>query len=220
MQLQFNAYDFDPSQGGSICFPLADYRIEITGAEPKVVKDNPSAGYLELALTVTDGDLRGMVQKDRLNIFHTSEVAKQIAHRQLAAYAFAINRPFVQDTNDLLGGRCIVTIGPQTDDSKYSEVKVVKCMDGSMPTRQQAPGQAQAAAPPPAAPPAQAPAAQGYAQSAPAAPPWASQGAPAPPPMTAATAAPGGPPPPPWANSGAAPQQPIPPQGSMPPWAK
>jgi hypothetical protein len=192
MQINFNAYDFDPSQGSAICFPLADYKVEITAAEPKVVKDNPSAGYLELSLTVVEGDLRGMVQKDRLNLFHTNEVPKRISHQQLAAYCFAINRPYVQNTEDLIGGRCICTIGPQESSDKYSEVKVVKCMDGTLPTRPHAQGQAaapQAApqAPPPAPQPPQAPqaaplqpqATPPWNSAGPAAPSWAAQPTPA-----------------------------------------
>lgn len=205
MQIQFNAYDYDPSQGSAICFPLADYKIEITGAEPKVVKDNPSAGYLELALTIGEGDCRGMVQKDRLNIFHTSEIAKQIAHRQLAAYCFAIGRPFVQNTEDLIGGRCICTIGPQEGSDKYSEVKVVKCMDGTLPTRQTPAGQAQAA-PQQAPPPPQPSQAIPQQTAAAPAPNWnqAPQSAPAP------TAAPANAPP--WTNAGVT--------TGVPPWAK
>src|SRR5271157_2083804 len=101
MDLRFNAFDYDPSQGGSICFPLADYKLEITKVEPMVVKDNPGAGYLAISLTVVEGDLRGMVQIDRLNIYHPSEVAKRIALQSLAAYAFAINRPQLATTEQM-----------------------------------------------------------------------------------------------------------------------
>lgn len=216
MQLNFNAYDYDPSQGSAICFPLADYKIEITAAEPKVVKDNPSAGYLELSLTVLEGDLRGMVQKDRLNLFHDKDVPKRIAHQQLSAYCFAINRPFVQYTTDLIGGRCICTIGPQENSDKYSEVKAVKCMDGSLPSRPvnspQAIGEAARAAAPPAPP------------QAPAAPPAPAQvQAPTQPPWNAATTAPSAPSTsaPPWVNSGAtAPTQAPATNPGLPPWAK
>ena len=213
MQLPFNAFDYDPTQGASVCFPLADYRVEITAAEPKVVKDNPGAGYLELSLTVTDGDMRGLTQKDRLNIFNPSEVAKRIAHQQLAAYCFAINRPYLQDSQQLLGGRLICTIGPQEDQPKYSEVKVVKCPDGSLPTRPQQ--QAQDIQPPQAAPPPPP------AAPAPTAPPAAQQWGPAPvaPPVQAPAPAAA----PPWAAAqpvtgmGAPPAAAAP---ATPPWAR
>jgi hypothetical protein len=223
MQLNFSAFDYDPTQGGSICFPLADYKVEITSAEPKVVKDNPNAGYLELSLTVTEGELRGMVQKDRLNIFHTSEVAKRIAHQSLAAYCFAINRPYVQDSAQLIGGRCICTIGPQTDDSKYSEVKMIKCMDGSMPTKPVQPAQAPGAPQPPQAPvPSQPPLQpQQPIPQAPQAPPAMSQpqypvasGPSAPPWNTPAAPAPS------WAQASPPPPPPNSAPGGLPPWAK
>jgi hypothetical protein len=172
MQLNFNAFDFDPSQGGSICFPLGDYRLEITKVEPMQVKDNPGAGYLAIHLTCVDGDLKGMTQIDRLNIYNQSEVAKRIALQNLAAYAFAIGRPQLATSEQMIGGKLICTIGPQTDNPKYSEVKAIKCPDGSLPVNpnktgsQAAPAPAQTgwgAASPPA--PEAAPAGGG-------APPW------------------------------------------------
>ena len=208
MQLNFNAFDFDPTQGGSICFPLGDYRLEITKVEPQQVKDNPGAGYLAIHLTCVDGDLKGMVQIDRLNIYNPSEVAKRIALQQLAAYAFAIGRPQLATTEQMIGGRLICTIGPQTDNPKYSEVKQIKCADGSLPVNPQKsgnqPAPQQAATPQPGwgAPPA----------------------AQAPPPVDSGAAAP------PWAGGAAAPPSGAPPWGSAPtgapaasaapPWAK
>ena len=220
MELRFNAYDYDPSQGGSICFPLADYKLEITAAEPKIVKDNPGAGYLELSLTVVEGDLRGMVQKHRLNLFNPSEVAKRIAHQELSAIAIAIERPYLQTTEQMIGGRLIATIGPQADDSKYSEVKVIKCKDGTAPTRNGAP------APGPAQPQGQVmPPQQPAFPTAPAAPPWGTpppttQQAPAQPPWGTTAPAPAPAqtvPVPPWGNSAPAPTSAP---TSAPPWAK
>lgn len=206
MELKFNAHDYDPSQGGSICFPLGDYKFEITGAEPKVVKDNPNAGYLELSLTCVEGELRGQVQKDRLNIFSDKETPKRIAHQQLSAYAFAIGRPFLATTEQMLGGRLIATVGPQSDDPKYSEVKVVKCPDGSAPQRPPQQGAAPAPAP-----------ASGQAwggQPAAAQPGWASAAAPAPAAAPAAAA-------PPWGGPApaAAPASSGTGQATSPPWA-
>lgn len=212
--LNFNANDHDPSQGGGICFPLADYKVEIINAEAKQTKDTASGnGFLELSLMVMEGDYRGQVQIDRLNIYNSNPVAVQIAHKQLSAYAWSMNRPFLQDTNDMIGGKLIATIGPQDSNPKYSEVKVVKCMDGSLPQRQPQQAQAQAApqAPPqapqaPQAPPPQPQ--QPQVAQAVAAPAWAPQPTTAAPQLTTATGST-----PPWANSGTTP-------GQLPPWAK
>jgi hypothetical protein len=218
-QINFNAFDYDPSQGASVCFPLADYKVEIQSAEMKLVKDNPSAGYLELSLRVLEGQLTGMAQADRLNIFHTNETPKLIAHRQLSAYCFAINRPYIQDTQQLIGGRLIATIGPQEDNPKYSEVKVVKCWDGSLPTK---PPQGQPQGQQIVQPAPQAPASAPAWGSLPSQPPWNGQ-APQMPAMPGQTAA--APPAPPvapqWGNAPpppAAPPAPAP--SAMPPWLK
>lgn len=207
MQLNFNAYEYDPTQGATVCFPLADYNVEITNAEAKTVKDNMSEGYIELSLTVVDGNMRGLIQKDRLNLWNQNETAKRIAHSNLAAYCFAINRPYIQDSSQMIGGRLICTIGPQDSNGKYSEVKVIKCPDGSLPTRPQQ--QQGAPAPPAQAPPAPPP------SNVAAAPPWAnaSQAAPAAPAVQS-----GIPANPPWGN--AQPGAPAPQSSPNPPWVR
>lgn len=216
MQLPFNAFDYEPSQGAAICFPLADYRVQITGAEPKLVKDNTAAGYLELDLTIVEGQYRGMVQKHRLNLYNPSEVAKRIANQELSAICFAINRPYLQDSDQLLGGLFIATIGPQDDNPKYSEVKVVKCPDGTLPVKPAQGGMQPAPPAPPAlpAPPAPPAAPAGWPQQTPAAPQWGQPPqAPAPP----AAVPPGAPPSsPPWASA----QPGAPPPASQPPWVR
>jgi hypothetical protein len=214
MELRFNAFDFDPTQGGSICFPLADYRLEITKVEPVAVKDNPNAGFLAIHLTCVDGELKGMVQIDRLNIYNPSEVAKRIAFQQLAAYAFAIGRPQLATSEQMLGGRLICTIGPQLDNTKYSEVKMIKCPDGSLPVNPQKGGNQPA-------PQQGAPAAQGWGAAPPAAaamPPAVDAGAGAggAPPWGAPAAAPGSAAPPWGQPTGGAP----PAASTTPPWAK
>ena len=207
MQLNFDAFQYDPTQGGSVCFPLADYRLEITKVEPAQVKDNPGAGYLAIHLTCVDGDLKGMVQIDRLNIYNPSEVAKRIALQQLAAYAFAIGRPQLATTEQMLGGKLVATIGPQADNPKYSEVKVIKCSDGSLPVNPQKRGTQPAAQHAPA-PPADSGqptwAASAQPPAAAAAPPWGGQPAA---PVAAA---------PPWGSPAAG----APPASAAPPWAK
>lgn len=214
MQLNFNGFDYDPAQGGSICFPLGDYRLTITKAEPMQVKDNPGAGYLAITLTVVDGDLKGMTQVDRLNIFNPSEVAKRIALQQLAAYAFAIGRPQLATTEQMIGGNLIATIGPQADNPKYSEVKTIKCPDGSLPVNPNKGGNNQQAAAQRQEVQQQAPPAnQGWGtQAPPAAPPadpgpWAGNQAPA----SAGT--------PPWAGAGGGGAS-APAQSATPPWVK
>ena len=208
MQLNFNGFDYDPTQGGSVCFPLADYRLEITKVEPMQVKDNPGAGYLAIHLMCVDGDLKGMVQIDRLNIYNPSEVAKQIALRQLAAYAFAIGRPQLATTEQMLGGKLIATIGPQIDNPKYSEVKTIKCPDGSLPVNPQKSGNQAAQA-------QQQPAQTGWGSNTP--PATQQQPASEAQPSWATGAPPAGAAAPPWAgaSTGAAPAA-----SAAPPWAK
>lgn len=242
MQLNFNAFDYEPSQGGGVCFPLADYKVEITKAEPMVVKDNPNAGYLAITLTCFEGPMSGQSQVDRLNLFHPNEQPKRIAHQQLSAYALSIGRPYLQDSQQLVGGRLVCTIGPQDDNPKYSEVKVVKDLNGNLPTRQQGQQQTQQpqqpaqqqqppqnfqpqwGPPPPGqqAPPAnpgwQQPPQTQQPQNAGGSPPWAAQQGPG----NAAPPAQGPAPQQtmPWGQPGPGAATQAPPASATPPWAK
>lgn len=198
MQFMFDATTVAPDQGAGICFPLGDYPVEITKAEPVPTKNNPNVNMLVLTLTCLDGPMKGQNQLYRFNIAHENETTRRIAYSQLSAICHVIGRLQIQDTNQLVGGRFIATIGPQDSDPKYSEVKKVKDMQGNEPGRSAAPST------PPAQPPASAPFPSATAAPAtPAAAPW---GAPATSPTVEAA--------PPWAT---------PPAGATaaapPPWA-
>lgn len=201
--LNFDATQVDPRQSkGGVCFPLAEYPVEITGIEAVAVKDQPTKGFLEVTLRVLDGQYKGQDQIDRLNLYGNSETAMRMAYQRLSAYAHIAGKLRVADSNELLGTKLIALIGPQdAPNEKYSEVKMVKDLAGNVPvlnqasapqnTPYQAPAAAQtgfataapaqqpfgaaATAPPnPFGNPAATPAAGGFATTAPASnqPPW------------------------------------------------
>lgn len=207
--LQFNASEVAPWTQGAFNFPLGDYPFAITAAEVKAVKNKPNSGLLELTLTVTDGPYRGQTHITRFNLFNENETSRRIAHQQLSSVCHVIGRLHIQDTQQLIGGRGIVTIGPQDGSDKYCEVKQWKDMQ----SRVNGSGEP---VPPPQAAPATSAEAAPWSGAAPAAtqPP-----APFPPP--AAYVAPATQPPPaaaaPWAAS--APASPTPAPAPASPWA-
>lgn len=175
--MNFDASQVDPRQSkGAICLPLGDYPLEITAVEAVPTKDNPNKGMLVLDLKILDGEFRGMIQQDRLNLYGQSEVTTRIAYQRLSAYCHVTGRLQLTDANQLIGGRCVCTVGPQeAPNDKYSEVKLVKDLAGNVPVHGQAPApqntpiQAQA--------PAQAQPQQQPAQAS--ASPWNNPAAPA-----------------------------------------
>jgi hypothetical protein len=213
MQLQFDATNIQPFEQGGVCFPLNDYPFEIVKAELEPVKGKPNCGMLVVDLKVMDGQYKGMVQKDRFNLYNDNPKAVEIAQRQLSSLCHSIKRLQIQDTTHLIGGRGIATIGPQDDNDKYSEVKAYKDVEGRVNGKGE---------PMPAPTPVDAPA---QAQQA----PWSAQGTQAPaqatqPPANAAwgSAAPApasGSAAPPWATTGISAPAPAA-SGNKPPWAQ
>lgn len=133
--LNFDATQVDPRQSkGGVCFPLAEYPLEITAIDAVAVKDQPTKGFLEISLTVLDGQYKGQVQIDRLNLYGNTETAMRIAYQRLSAYAHIAGKLRVADSNELLGTKLIALIGPQdAPNEKYSDVKQVKDLAGNVP---------------------------------------------------------------------------------------
>lgn len=133
--LNFNATQFDPRQSeGGVCLPLADYPMEITNVAQIAVKDNPNKGYIEVSLTVLDGQYKGQVQKDRLNVYGQDETTTRIGYQRLSAYAHIAGKLQLPNAGLLLGTKLIATCGPQNPpNDKYSEVKMVKDIAGNPP---------------------------------------------------------------------------------------
>ena len=84
---------FDP-------IPAGDYPVIITESETKLTKDG-SGQYLQLKLEIQDGEFRGRILFDRLNLWNNNAQAKEIAHRQLSQIAHAVGVLQVADSEQL-----------------------------------------------------------------------------------------------------------------------
>ena len=117
---------FDP-------IPAGDYPVIITESETKLTKDG-SGQYLQLKLEVQDGEFRGRILFDRLNLWNNNTQAKEIAHRQLAQIAHAVGVLQVADSEQLHFKPLIATIKvrPARDNFEASnEVKGYKQAAGA-----------------------------------------------------------------------------------------
>lgn len=133
--INFDATQIDPRQSeGGVCFPLADYPMEIVKVEQVATKDNPNKGFLAISLKVLDGQYANQVQVDRLNMYGQSEVTTRIAYQRLSGYCHIAGKLRIADSNELLGTKLIATCGPQdAPNDKYSDVKMVKDIAGNPP---------------------------------------------------------------------------------------
>jgi hypothetical protein len=212
VQFVFNAADVRPNAGGQDVIPSGVYRVQITRTEMKPTKDG-SGAYLEVGMSVIDGDHKGATVVDRLNLKNQNAKAVEIAYGSLSAICHVTGVLAMQDTQQLHGRPFQVKVlcSPRQDDpsKQGNEVKGYYDANGNEPGAVAAP----AAPPAPVAPaaPAAAPVAAPVAPAAPAAAPVAAPVAPAAPAAAPAPAAP------PVAAPAVAPAPAAP---AAPPWAQ
>lgn len=143
---------FDP-------LPAGWYNANITGSEMKPTKDG-SGAYIQLELTVLDGQFANRKVFDRLNVQNSSQVAQEIAYATLSSICHATGVIQVQDTSQLHGIPIEVKLSVQAASGDYEASNKVK---GYRASSQGAGGMSQA--PQMAAPAQQPPVQQPPAQS-------------------------------------------------------
>lgn len=88
MQYQFNAADFDPSQGIEVWPDQAWCKVVLTAHDTKASKQNERSGMLVWQVTGVEGPVQGKVQFIRMNLWNENPQAKQIAERELSALTY------------------------------------------------------------------------------------------------------------------------------------
>src|SRR5699024_8067063 len=176
--LNFDATQHSPNQSFEP-IPAGWYNVKITSSEMKPTKAGNGA-YLELEMTVLDGDYANRKVFDRLNLDNPNPTAVEIAQGTLSAICHAVGVYQVEDSQQLHGipMQAKVTVRPATEQySANNEVRGYQAIQGQ--------GQATAPSQP-----------QGNSQ-----PPWAQQQTQAPQQRNAGPSAGANPDTPPWAQS-------------------
>lgn len=207
----FNAHQFEPAGPAVSQLPVSGsdgWPVVITNSEFKPSKSGGNNGYLELTLTIIEGEHKGATGPYRLNIFHENAQVVDIASRQLSALCHVCGQMMISDSSQLHNIPFRAVVGLQkkqkAEDPDYTEIKGVLDYAG------QRPGKGNPAVAPTAA--------QNFAPQAPA---FHQPQAPAPVAPPAPAAAPWGAP-----QAPAQPQQQFQPQAAaapgaaVPPWAK
>lgn len=158
----FNASTVQPQDSFSP-IPAGDYIAQVTDSTLKPTKAGTGM-ILNLTWTILDGQFVNRKVFDRINVQNQNPEAEKIGQRQLSSICHATGVMQLNDTNQLHGRPCKITVKIRKDDNygDSNEVKAYAAAAGSMP----------------AAPAAATPWAQPAAAPAPAAPsaaPWARQ---------------------------------------------
>ena len=139
---------FDP-------LPAGWYNANITNSEMKPTKDG-SGAYIQLELTILDGEYANRKVFDLLNVQNNSKVAQEIAYATLSSICHATGVIQVQDTSQLHGIPMEVKLSVRAATENYEASNAVK---GYRASSQGAGGMSQA---PQMGAPAQQPPAQNW----------------------------------------------------------
>jgi hypothetical protein len=95
----FNANDVEPNTAFEP-IPAGKYLAAITASETKQTR-NGDGSYLELTLSILEGDFKGRVLWARLNLDNPNATAVKIARGDLSAICRAVNVMQPKDSTDL-----------------------------------------------------------------------------------------------------------------------
>jgi hypothetical protein len=154
--LNFDASTVQPQDSFSP-IPAGDYIAQVTDSSIKPTKSGTGM-ILNLTWTILDGQYANRKVFDRINIQNQNPEAEKIGQRQLSSVCHAANVMKLQDSNQLHGRPCKITVKIRKDE-QYGDSNEVKGYAAA--------GASQSAAPMMAA------AANAPQQTASAAPPWA-----------------------------------------------
>lgn len=105
----FNANEVEPA-GSFEALPVGKYLAAITDSEMKPTK-NGQGSYLQLTLTILEGEYKGRVLWARLNLTNPNQTAVKIARGELSAICRAVGVMTPKDSCDLHNIPMLVTVG-------------------------------------------------------------------------------------------------------------
>ena len=99
-KLNFNANEVQPL--ARKLFPEGWYNVQITQSEFKATKDE-TGSYLQLILTILDGDYAGNTIIERLHLVNKNSLAETIAKSTLSSICHAVGVLIPEDSMELHG---------------------------------------------------------------------------------------------------------------------
>lgn len=131
----FNAREVDPAQSGAQ-FPIGRHPVIAKGSTRMGVKGKEQTdGMLGLSLEIIDGPHKGVSGIYRLNLWNSSEQARDIAAKQLSAICHVTNTPDLADQNNMgvefFGKPFMIIVSQQPQNPQYTQIDGVTDMAGN-----------------------------------------------------------------------------------------
>lgn len=124
MVLNFDASKIEISSGFEL-IPNGDYKALIIDTEWKENKAK-TGGYLNLKVEIIDGQYKGRVFFEMLNLQNANPKAVEIAEQTLAKICLAINKPNVKDSSEILNIPLMVKMGSTPAQNGYEAQNKIK----------------------------------------------------------------------------------------------
>ena len=152
--LQFDASRIQPDTGVMDAIPAGWYIVAPDASEIKPTKAGDGSAYLELRLSVLDGQFKDRKLFARFNLKNNNPQAVEIAYKQLSALCHAVGLLQVNDSQELHGRPLKVKVSVKPADGQYeagNEIKAYRnVQDNSMNVAAAAPAGPPAFGAPPA----------------------------------------------------------------------
>ena len=148
--MTFNANNVEPSSSFEP-LPSGDYPVIIQSSEMKQTKAG-TGSFLELTLEVIDGQSKGRLIWDKLNLDNPNQVAVDIAQKQLSSICRAVGVMQVDDSSQLHNLPMVAKVKYMPEKDGYdasNNIKSYKAMSNSsyQPNQQQQQSQSAPAKP-------------------------------------------------------------------------
>lgn len=145
----FNNQFAQEAQGGDYTpVPEGVYRVMIVEDEMKQTK-NGTGQYLELKMSIVEGEHKNKTFYERLNLINNSEQARNIAHRNFGSICeqLGIDPNKVQDSSELKAGTFLVALAIEGYNDAEGKPRSRNVVKSYAPKEQPAPQQATTAQP-------------------------------------------------------------------------
>lgn len=100
MRINFNLAETGEYSGSTPPVPAGRYLVEIVDEKYGQTRSGKGAA-LELRYSILQGEKRGYIIREWINVDHSSESAREIARAQLKSLGVACGKPIYGDTADL-----------------------------------------------------------------------------------------------------------------------
>lgn len=100
MQIKFNLAETGEYSGSTPPVPAGRYLVEIVDEKYGPTKSG-KGNALELRYSILQGEKRGYLIREWINVDHSTESAREIAQTQLKSLGIACGKPVYKDTTEL-----------------------------------------------------------------------------------------------------------------------